>query len=205
MRNRFTASDAHKRFAFASAAAALLFLLPVAASAQGSRPSTRELDRRLENEKHLRDNERLRRGMDADSEARARTKEERQALANEAFMRLQVLHNDIMTMILSPDAPVPERVAEAVAETKKRAVQLRANLVLPEPGKGEKKEKGAEAEVGEELKESLTHLCALIKSFVINLNNSPTDNKAGEQARRDLDRLIGLSDKIAAGVAKSGN
>ena len=188
---------------FVLVAASLPVLLAGRAAAQGIRPSTRELDRRLENEKHIRDNERLRRGMDADNEARARTKEERQAVVNEAFTRLQVLHNEIMTMVLSSDAPDSRRVTDAVAETTKRAIELRANLVLPKPGKGEKKEKSEDAVGGDNLKESLALVCAHIKSFVINLNNSPTDNKASEQARRELDSLISLSDKITADVIKA--
>jgi hypothetical protein len=187
---------------FALAAVALLTLLSVAAQAQGVRNTTPQMDQRRENERLIRNNERLRRGMEADSEARARTKEERQAIANEAFMRLQVLHNEMMSMALATEAPDPARVAEAVAETKQRAQQLRANLVLPEPGKGGKKEESVAAK--EEVRESLTLLCAHIKSFVINLNNSPTNNKAGEQARRDLDTLILLSDKFPAAAPKPG-
>jgi hypothetical protein len=51
----------------------------------------------------------------------------------------------------------------------------------------------------------MDHLCALIKSFVINLNNSPTNDKAGEQARRDLDSMVTLSDKITAEITKPKN
>ena len=199
MRERFAA---HAPVALA--AAACLLLLSGAARAQGMRGTTPPLEQRRENERLIRNNERLRRGMEVDSETRARTKEERQAIVNEAFMRLQVLHNDIMAMTMAADAPDPARVAEAVAETKRRAQQLRANLALPEPGKDEKKkQEGAEAAEQKELKESLNFLCALIKSFVINLNNSPANDQAAEQARRDLDSLIIVSDKISASAPKA--
>jgi hypothetical protein len=183
---------------FVFVAASLTILASREVTGQGIRPSTPDLNRRLENEKLLRDNERLRRGMEADSEALGRTKEERQAVANEAFMRLQVLHNEMMTMVLSSDAPDSKRVTDAVAETMKRAIELRANLVLPKPGKEDKKQKNEDALANDALKDSLALLCAHIKSFVINLNNSPTNDKAGHQARQELEKLITLSDKITA-------
>jgi hypothetical protein len=197
MRNRLTRSN--DSWIFVLAAASLSIFVSGTAAAQGGPPS--ELNRRLEAEKSLRDNERLRRGMEADSEARARTKEERQAIANDAFMRLQVLHNEIMAIVLSSDAPDSKRVIDALAETKKRAIELRANLVLPKAEKDKKKEK-SEGAGDADLKKSLEVLCTHIKSFVINLNNSPTNTKAGEQARRELDSLIILSDEIAADFPK---
>jgi len=185
-------------------AAASLPLLAGTAAAQTTRASTPELDRRLSNEKNLRDNERLRRGMEADSEARAKSKEERQAIVSEAFMRLQVLHNETMTIVLSSEAPDLKRVSAAVEETKKRAVELRANLVLPKPPKDEKKEKSEEVTAGKDLKQSLTDMCTLIRTFVTNLNSSPTDDKAADQARRELDSLVTLSDKITRDLAEAG-
>jgi hypothetical protein len=186
----------------------LLLLASAVARGQGMRPSTPDLNRRLENEKSLRDTERLRRGMEADSEARGRTKEARQALANEAFLRLHQLHNEMLEMALSGAAPDPQRVAEAAAETKKRAVQLRANLVLPDPEKDDKpdpekdgkREKSPESAAAPPLTDSLSKLCAHIQSFVINLNNSPTNKKAGAQARRELDSIIEVGDALAAGA-----
>ena len=180
-------------------AAACLPLFASNATAQD-----RRLDQRIANEKNLRDNERLRRGMDADSEVRAKSKEERQKIVNEAFMRLQVLHNDTMTIVLAPEAPDLKRVSAAVDETKKRAIELRANLVLPKPPKDEKQEKAEEVTAGKDLKQSLTDMCTLIRSFVTNLNNSPTDNKAADQARRELDSLVTLSDKITRDLAEGG-
>ena len=180
-------------------AAACLPLFASNATAQD-----RRLDQRIANEKNLRDNERLRRGMDADSEVRAKSKEERQKIVNEAFMRLQVLHNDTMTIVLAPEAPDLKRVSAAVDETKKRAIELRANLVLPKPQKDEKQEKAEEVTAGKDLKQSLTDMCTLIRSFVTNLNNSPTDDKAADQARRELDSLVTLSDKITRDLAEAG-
>ena len=182
------------------AAVFLSIIVSGTAAAQG-RP---DLDRRLEAEKSLRDNERLRRGMEADTEARAKTKEEREAVVKEAFMRLQILHNEMMTMVVSTDVPDSKRVNAAVEETKKRAIELRANLVLPKLPKDEKEKKLEDTATGNDLKPSLDRLCATIKSFVTNLNNSGTNNKAGEQARRELDSMVILSDKIVQAVGAAG-
>jgi len=196
MKNSFTKSNCCLVVALAAAS------LPILASTAAAQD--RRLEQRMANEKNLRDNERLRRGMDADSEVRAKSKEERQKIVNEAFMRLQVLHNETMTIVLAPEAPDLKRVSAAVDETKQRAIELRANLVLPKPPKDEKQEKVEEVAAGKDLKQSLTDMCALIRSFVTNLNNSPNDNKAADQARRELDSLVTLSDKITKDLAEAG-
>ena len=195
MKNSFIKSN---YLIIALAAASLPFFASTAVA------QDRRLEQRVANEKNLRDNERLRRGMDADSEVRAKNKEERQKIVNEAFMRLQVLHNDTMTIVLAPEAPDLKRVSAAVDETRKRAIELRANLVLPKPPKDEKQENPEEVSAGKDLKQSLTDMCALIRSFVTNLNNSPTDDKAADQARRELDSLVTLSDKITRDLAEAG-
>jgi hypothetical protein len=96
------------------------------AGGQGVRTTTPDLNRRLENEKMIRDNERFRRGMEADIEARGRTTKERQELANKAFVRLKALHNEIMEITLTVTAPEPKAVLEKLAETKK----ARSNFAL---------------------------------------------------------------------------
>ncbi|MGH9906625.1 MAG: hypothetical protein ACRD8U_13705 [Pyrinomonadaceae bacterium] len=111
----------------------------------------------MEAEKLLRDNERFRRGIEADIEARAKTKEERRTVANEAFMRIKTLHNEIVSVTLASEKTA-KRVSELVTETKKRAIQLRANLELPIPGKDEKSEKSDEAVVDSALNDSLSKL-----------------------------------------------
>ena len=142
--------------------------------------------------------------MEADTEAQAKTKEEREAVVKEAFMRVQILHNEMMAMVVSTDVPDSKRVNAAVEETKKRAIELRANLVLPKLPKDEKEKKLEDTATGNDLKPSLDRLCATIKSFVTNLNNSGTNNKAGEQARRELDSMVTLSDKIVQAVGVAG-
>lgn len=180
---------------FLSAIGCLLLVSFLTAAGQSPRPSTPNLDQRLEAEKSLRDNERLRRGMEADTEVRAKSKEERRTLANEAFVRLKALHNEILSLTMTNEKADPNRVAELVTEARKRAIELRANLDLPGPSK--EKSKDEQKATGPEINDSLTMLCAHIRSFVINLNESPTNNKAGEQARRELDALVELSEKIA--------
>jgi hypothetical protein len=185
------------------AVASLVFLSFMTVYGQGMRPSTPDLNRRLENEKLLRDNERLRRGMEADAEARAKSKDERRTVANEAFVRIKALHNEILSLTLANEKTDPKRVAELATETRKRAIQLRANLDLPSPGK-EKSERKEKTDVESPLNDSLSKLCELIRSFVTSLNESPTNNKSAEQARRELDALVELSEKIVAVVGGGG-
>jgi hypothetical protein len=185
------------------AVASLVFLSFMTVYGQGMRPSTPDLNRRLENEKLLRDNERLRRGMEADAEARAKSKDERRTVANEAFVRIKALHNEILSLTLANEKTDPKRVAELVTETRKRAIQLRANLDLPSPSK-EKSEQNEKTNVESPLNDSLSKLCELIRSFVMSLNDSPTNNKSAEQARRELDALVELSEKIVAVIGGGG-
>ena len=184
------------------AVASLVFLSSMTVYGQGMRTSTPDLNRRLENEKVVRDNERLRRGMEADNEARAKSKDERRTVANEAFVRIKALHNEILSLTLANEKTDPKRVAELVTETRKRAIQLRANLELPSPK--EKSEKNEKTNVEAPLNDSLSKLCELIRSFVTSINDSPTNNKSAEQARRELDALVELSEKIVAVVGGGG-
>jgi hypothetical protein len=141
--------------------------------------------------------------MEADSEARAKSTDERRTVANEAFVRIKALHNEILSLTLANEKTDPKRVGELVTETRKRAIQLRANLDLPSPGK-EKSEKKERTDVESPLNDSLSKLCELIRSFVTSLNDSPTNNKSAEQARRELDALVELSEKMVAVVGGGG-
>jgi hypothetical protein len=139
------------------------------------------------------DNRRIQDGMEKDKAA-ARSKEERMAVVNEAFKRLQLLHNELMTMMSSAEAVENAKIASAVEEVRLRASQLNANLALPELPKS-KSEKGTELPDAP-LKDQLSNVCSEIRAFVKNVNLSPTDPKAGLQARRDLKMLMERSDQI---------
>lgn len=190
-----------------TAACAVVFALAPRqpAAAQGRPTADPALNRRMENERNVRDQQRVLRGMEIDSETRNLSKEERQKRAAEDFMRLKVLHNEI-TELTAASTPVDRRLAaEKAADARLRAAHLRADLVLPEAAKDEKPK---QAEGGPaaattppddaQLNASLARLCELIRSFVSNLNDSPNDSKAAARARLDLDRIVELGDEIAA-------
>lgn len=182
---------------FAVFVSGLILLLSISSLAQGIRPSTPDLDQRRETGKQIDDNNRVIQGMKADEKVRL-TKEERQALVNEAFKRLQILHNEMLSMITSGNSLDLRRVWESASETKIRATQLHKNLALPTADKDKKQNKDDKPTVNTTLNQWLSELCALIKSFVVNVNKSPNDSKAGSQARRDLENIVELSSKIAA-------
>lgn len=187
-----------------SAACVVVFACAVrqTAAAQGRPTADPALNRRMENERNIRDQQRVQRGMEIDSESRNLSKEERQKRAAEDFMRLQVLHNEIMGL---RDAPVIDRklVAEKATDARARAARLRVDLVLPEAakdGKWKKAESAADAAPPDDaqLSASLARLCELIRYFVAHLSASPTDKKASARARLELDLIVELGDEIAA-------
>ena len=187
----------------AACVVALASVLCRPAAAQGRPTADPGLNRRMENERNIRDQQRMIRSMEIDSESRNLSKEERQQRAAEDFMRLQVLHNEIMEL---RGAAVIDRklAAEKAADARLRAAHLRVDLVLPEPAKDEKRKKSEPDAAATtppddtQLSTSLARLCELIRSFVANLNASPTDKKAGARARLDLDLIVEHGDKIAA-------
>ena len=198
------------RLLFAAACAvSFAFALRQPAAAQGRPTANPTLNQRMENERNIRDQQRVLRGMEIDAETRNLSKEERQKRAAEDFMRLQVLHNEVMEL---RGAAVIDRklVAEKAADARLRAAHLRVDLVLPEAAKDEKRKKAEPAAAAAatppddtQLSISLARLCELIRSFVANLNASPTDKKAGARARLDLDRIVELGDEIAARTGPS--
>jgi hypothetical protein len=182
----------------ACAAAAFVTATARPAAAQGRPTVDPALNRRMENERNIRDQQRLMRGMEIDAETRNLSKEERQERAAEDFMRLQVLHNELMELLGSGRANDEKPLAEKVADARTRAAHLRLDLVLPDPAKEEKQPKTDAAAGAAQPDASVAKLCELIRSFVANLNQSPNDKKAGALARRDLDRIVALADEFAA-------
>ena len=173
--------------------------LAAAASAQLPRPPA---DSRMEDMRRLQDNNHLMAEQQKDGAA-MRTKEERMAVVHEAFKRLQLLHNEMMTM-LSVDSKVEtKKIVDIANEVKLRATELNANLALPELPKEKKKDKAAaepQPISTATVSEHMTQICAQIREFVRNINTSPTDPKAGIQARRDLIVLIDKSDQLILSV-----
>ena len=120
----------------------------------------------------------------------------------EDFERIQSINADIMRAYASGAAPNFASLAEATAEINKRAARLRTNLILPEPSKDTQEQK---ASTGAQPKSPLMTLNNLILSFVTNpifKNENTIDADLGTKAKRDLDAIVDLSDKISKSAEK---
>lgn len=170
----------------------------LASSAAAQDPS---LDARRADLKDLQDRNRVYDGMEKDKAAK-RTKEERMAIVNEAFRRLQMLHNEFMAMTMSGRAIDNDKLFASAEEIKQRAIELNANLALPELPK-QKAGKETPPVAAIVLTEQMSSICSQIREFVKNVNSSPTDPKLGLEARRNLAAIIEQSDKIIIEVKPS--
>jgi hypothetical protein len=184
--------------AFLSAAFFVLIVMAGSNFAQVPRPT----DPRMEDIKKLQENNNIQAEQQRDS-AKMRSKEERMGIVNESFRRLQMLHNEMMTLLSSGGTVEPTKILEIGNEVKLRSSELNANLALPELPKEKKKENAsAEPQPAEPVPISahMTRICAQIRDFVKSVNASPTDPKAGIQARRDLIEIIEMSDQMILSI-----
>lgn len=120
----------------------------------------------------------------------------------EDFERIQSINADVMRAYASGGAPNFAYLAEATAEINKHATRLRTNLLLPEPNKEDSGQKNVNES---QPKSPLMTLNNLILSFVTNpifKNENTIDAELGVKARRDLDAIIELSDKISKSAEK---
>ena len=160
--------------------------------------STAQTDPRVEDVRKLQENNRIMDGQQKDVAAQ-RTKEQRIAIVNEAFKRLQMLHNEMMAIVSSDKAVDGKKLAEIAEEVKLRSIELNANLALPQLPKEKEKDKKPTETAGPQPVSSADHMsgmCSVIRDFVKHVNLSPTDPNAGLQSRRDLLVLIEKSDKF---------
>jgi len=121
----------------------------------------------------------------------------------EDFARLQDINAEMIRLYQSGSSPDYKRIAQAMAEIKKRAERLRTNLVLP-PGKADEQEhnRSAAAKSG---RSPLLDLNDLITSFVTNpifANANTIDAELGATAKRDLECIVDLSDRISKSADK---
>ena len=181
-------------FVFASATAT-----PILADQARVGPSARE--------RNIDDRERQLRTLEMGSK-RTEEREVRLALSqiNEDFERIQIINGELKRATPSA-APLDYRfISEATAEIKKRAARLKSNLVLPESERDEKRLKGPAASDDGQLRSSLSVLNGLIRSFVMNpvfKSAGVVDAQLSAKARRDLEDIIELSDKIRKSSEKS--
>jgi len=126
--------------------------------------------------------------------------------ANEDFGRLKVLNAEVIAPNAGLSVPDLKAVAQAAEEVRKRALRLKANLALP-AGKAEKPAKNQEPAESESFKSQLSSLNSLIQSFAANpifKNTGTVDPQSAAQARRDLDSIIYLSEKVKKSAEKMG-
>ena len=162
-----------------------------------------------ERERQLRDRELALRNLERDrnrttTDQRLRLPYEQM---NEDFKRIQIVNNEMMSAAHGSAALDYRSVSEATGEIKRRASRLKSNLVLPDVDKDEKRQKGRDATGAAQLKSALAALDNLIMRFVTN----PVFKKAGvvdgqlsTKARRDLEDIIELSDRIKKNAEKLG-
>jgi hypothetical protein len=145
-------------------------------------------------------------------ESRQPAEEERPRLASmqlkEDFEQLQTVNNQMMVMVFANNVLDYKRISEATTEIRKRAVRLKSNLPLPAPekdGQEEQPGKGWNELNQGQVKPALQTLDDLIQRFVTNpVFQQPevVDIQQSSKARRDLEVIIKLSEKIKKSADK---
>ena len=122
-----------------------------------------------------------------------------QALAQlqDDFVHLQIVNKSMLRAVLIDNKVDPKSIAKSVTEIKKRAERLNTNLALPET---EPIVETADTEINsEQLKRSVVQLGRVVFSFVDNpffKEASVVDTQQTAKARRDLEEIIQLSERI---------
>jgi hypothetical protein len=126
---------------------------------------------------------------------------------NEDFAQIQEINAEIIKSYAAGKPPDYKHISEAMLEIKRRAVRLNTNLLLP-PGDSDP---GDQAKPGALKKETarspLLDLNDLIHDFVTNpifQNTNTIDLGLGAKAKRDLEAIIDLSDRISRSADKLG-
>jgi hypothetical protein len=145
--------------------------------------------------------------MSALEREKTRKREPKEILAevNEDMGRLKILNEEISAQAVATDQqPNYKSILDNVTEVKKRATRLATDLALPQEDKEEKRVVGKDAEKGA-LQPALLELNKLLDGFLNNPVFSDTgavDLQLAAKARRDLDDIIVLSDKLRKGADK---
>jgi hypothetical protein len=121
----------------------------------------------------------------------------------EDFEQLQSINAAIMRDYAAGLAPDYKHISEAMADLNKRAARLNTNLLLPS------NDGSSPTQVSQPVKPQnrspLLDLNDLIYGFVTNpifKNRDTIDIELGKQAKRDLQRIITLSDAISKSADK---
>ena len=144
------------------------------------------------------------RSLEIERERRMRDPQLIMAEVNEDFSRLRELNEQLTKATASADALDYKYISESTAEIKKRSTRLKTNLVLPEP-KQDETNRAFKEPSNEQLKPSLSSLDALVQSFIKNpifSDSGAIDPQLAARARRDLEDIITLSEKIRKSAEK---
>jgi hypothetical protein len=160
------------------------------AQAQSSAPPPQNLDMR----------EQQIRSMEIDKERARRDPQAMLTEINEDLHRLQALNDEMAHATSANQQPDFKYVSDSTAEIKKRALRLKTDLALPQGAKEEKRNDLKGADNGQ-LQPGLGVLNKLLDGFLHNPIFSGGDVGALDphltaRARRDLDDIIALSDKL---------
>jgi hypothetical protein len=127
------------------------------------------------------------------------------AQVNEDLRQLKALSGGISTHAALTDQPLNyHSIVENVTEIRKRSKRLSTDLALPHEEKKDKGEDFKDAEQGE-LRPGLAALNKLLDSFLRNpifSDAGPIDVQLAAKARRDLDDIIVLSEKLRKNADK---
>ncbi len=129
----------------------------------------------------------------------------------EDFRHIQTVNLDVLKKTFPHDGNTGAldyaHISKGMAEIKKRASRLRANLQLPKPEGEEKPQSFDEISTEKQLKASLLALDKLIMNFVMNptfRSSGGIDAQHSARARRDLRDIIELSRVIKQSAERLG-
>jgi hypothetical protein len=194
MRQHPTHSDARLLTLLAFVLVALDGSITVCAQTPGDRARMRDLSRREEQVTAL---ER--------ETARKRDPKEILVEVNEDLSRLNVLNQALLANATANNQPPNyEDIVGSVTEIKKRATRLKSSLALPQEENEEKSAGFKDAEKAE-LQPALAALNKLLDGFLHNpifSDSGPLDMRLAARARRDLEDIIVLSEKLRKNAEK---
>jgi hypothetical protein len=125
------------------------------------------------------------------------------------FEQLQTVNNRMMVMVFDNNVLDYRRISEAIIEIRKRAARLKSNLPLPVAEKDAPEEEQPVQGLTElnqgQVKPALLSLDELIQRFVTNpvfQQSQVVDIQKSSKARRDLEAILKLSEKIKKSADK---
>jgi hypothetical protein len=184
-------------------AAAVAFVCVVSSSLQAQ---TRRLPNQTDtiSGRDIDSRERQMRKIDGEKEKK-RDPKEILVEVNEDLSRLNELNQGLLANVTANNQPPNYKdIVESVIEIKKRATRLKSSLALPQEENEEKSAGFKDAEKAE-LQPVLGALNKLLDGFLHNpifSDSGPLDMRLAARARRDLEDIIALSEKLRKNAEK---